>query len=92
MTPDEDAAVDLTNCDREPIHIPGLIQPHGVLLALSPSLTVTQTSDNVAARLGLSVDDVLGHSLADVLGARAAHVVASSAAVSPTSKPTQARS
>ena len=23
---------DLTTCDREPIHIPGSIQPHGVLL------------------------------------------------------------
>ena len=27
--------VNLTNCDREPIHIPNLIQPHGVLLAVS---------------------------------------------------------
>ena len=27
-------AVDLTNCDREPIHIPGLIQPFGFLVAL----------------------------------------------------------
>jgi light-regulated signal transduction histidine kinase (bacteriophytochrome) len=23
---------DLTNCDREPIHIPGSIQPHGAML------------------------------------------------------------
>ena len=28
--------VNLTNCDREPIQIPGSIQPHGCLLALSP--------------------------------------------------------
>jgi len=26
--------VDLTGCDREPIHICGAIQPHGVLLAM----------------------------------------------------------
>jgi two-component system, chemotaxis family, sensor kinase Cph1 len=26
--------VDLTNCDREAIHIPGAIQPHGILLVL----------------------------------------------------------
>ena len=26
---------DLTDCDREPIHIPGTIQPHGVLLVLA---------------------------------------------------------
>ena len=29
--------VDLTNCDREPIHIPGAIQPHGILLVVSRS-------------------------------------------------------
>src|SRR5437868_302356 len=28
------ALVDLTDCDREPIHIPGTIQPYGVRLAL----------------------------------------------------------
>ena len=27
---------DVTNCDREQIHIPGSIQPHGCLLALEP--------------------------------------------------------
>ena len=38
--------VDLTDCDREPIHIPGLIQPFGVLFVLAePSLTVTQVSE-----------------------------------------------
>lgn len=26
--------VDLTNCEQEPIHLPGSIQPHGVLLVL----------------------------------------------------------
>ena len=30
-------ATDLTNCDREPIHIPGAIQPHGLLLVLHPA-------------------------------------------------------
>jgi light-regulated signal transduction histidine kinase (bacteriophytochrome) len=40
------AVVDLTDCDREPIHIPGTIQPHGVLLVLAePALTVAQVSD-----------------------------------------------
>ena len=29
--------LDLTNCDREPIHIPGSIQPHGILLVIDPS-------------------------------------------------------
>src|SRR4051812_8614967 len=26
--------IDLTNCDREPIHLPGAIQPHGALLGV----------------------------------------------------------
>ena len=29
-----DATVDLTACDREPIHIPGAIQPHGLMLVV----------------------------------------------------------
>jgi two-component system, chemotaxis family, sensor kinase Cph1 len=28
------ATVDLTNCDREPIHVPGAVQPHGLLLEI----------------------------------------------------------
>ena len=52
--------VDLTNCDREPIHIPGAIQPHGALLALrEPELVVLQASDNVGAVLGLPVEQLV---------------------------------
>jgi light-regulated signal transduction histidine kinase (bacteriophytochrome) len=59
---------DLTNCDREPIHIPGAIQAHGVLLALEDSdLLVTQVSENVGDHLGRGVDDVLGHPLRALL-------------------------
>ena len=56
--------VDLTNCDREPIHIPGMIQPHGVLLVLeAPTFRVIQVSANVEKILGLSVEQLLGSSL-----------------------------
>jgi len=42
--------VTLDNCAREPIHIPGSIQPHGVLLACSgDDAVVTQVSANVEA-------------------------------------------
>jgi light-regulated signal transduction histidine kinase (bacteriophytochrome) len=34
-------APDLTNCDREPIHIPGSIQPHGVVLVLDQATFTT---------------------------------------------------
>ena len=55
--------VDLSNCDREPIHIPGLIQPHGVLLALDASWCVQHASANLAAELGASAP-TLGEAVA----------------------------
>lgn len=39
--------VDLTNCDREPIHIPGEIQSHGFLLVINPEFVITHYSDNI---------------------------------------------
>ncbi|WNG49791.1 GAF domain-containing protein [Archangium minus] len=55
---------DLTNCDREPIHIPGAIQPHGVLLVLrEPMLEIRQVSENVQALLGVTAQDLLGRTL-----------------------------
>lgn len=65
--------VDLTNCDREPIHIPGSIQPHGALLALDPTLTtVTRHSVNAAEMLGI-LPNPNGLLLEDVLGAGLTH-------------------
>ena len=76
MSANDTPPVDLANCDREPIHVPGLIQPHGVLLALSPSLAVTQASENVAALLGLPTDAVVGRALDDLLASEARELVA----------------
>jgi len=60
--------VDLTDCDREPIHLPGTIQPYGVLLVLTePALTVAQVSENVGDHFPLSVEDVLGQPLSKVI-------------------------
>ncbi|ATB36789.1 Phytochrome, two-component sensor histidine kinase [Cystobacter fuscus] len=61
---------DLTNCDKEPIHIPGAIQPHGVLLVLrEPSLIICQSSENTEALLGCRVQELLGRSLDSLLPA-----------------------
>jgi hypothetical protein len=35
--PWDPAQVTVDNCDREPIHIPGLIQPNGALVAFDPA-------------------------------------------------------
>lgn len=56
--------IDLTNCDREPIHIPGLIQPHGLLLTLrEPQLEILQISENVEQVLGITAEKLLGQPL-----------------------------
>ena len=46
LLPDEN--VDINNCDQEPIHIPGSIQPHGYLLAFDNSGALRFESENVA--------------------------------------------
>jgi len=62
--------VDLTNCDREPIHVPGAIQPHGVLLACrGPAFTIVQVSDNSEAVIGRPPDALLGRPIAELLRA-----------------------
>ncbi|KQT58054.1 ATPase [Methylobacterium sp. Leaf456] len=42
-------SLDLTACDREPIHIVGSVQPHGFLLALDAAGTIVQASTNAPA-------------------------------------------
>ncbi len=60
--------IDLTACEREPIHIPGSIQPHGILLAIRlPDLTLAYSSANIAEIFGLDPADALEQPLAEVL-------------------------
>ena len=68
--------VDLGNCEREPIHVPGSVQPRGVLLALHPTeLVVHQASLNLGAFSAVAAADAVGRRLAAVLGAAAADAV-----------------
>jgi len=60
--------VDLTNCDREEIHIPGLIQPHGLLFVLQePDFTILQVSKNSFDLIGISPENLLGKQLKELL-------------------------
>lgn len=57
---------DLSNCEREQIHLAGSIQPHGALLVLREGdLVVMQASANAQRFLGLE-REVLGLPLADL--------------------------
>lgn len=82
MAPGE--PIDLDNCAREPIHIPGSVQPRGVLLVVQDDgAVVLQASVNVATVLGRPVDTVVGAPLGEVLGVPAARVVLEQLAAVP---------
>jgi diguanylate cyclase (GGDEF)-like protein len=54
---------------REPIHVPGHIQPHGVLIATAPGeRRISHVSDNIAASLGLKPAALLGLGLDRLVG------------------------
>src|SRR6187402_2940078 len=59
---------DLSACDREPIHIPGSIQPHGVLFVVDArTRAILQVSENAADVLGVDPAVVLDAPLGEVL-------------------------
>ena len=71
--------VNLTNCDREPIHIPNLIQPHGVLLAVSRAeWTIVQISLNTEQMLGVKPENLLGCPLTKLLGVEQTTIIQTS--------------
>lgn len=65
--------VTLTDCDREPIHIPGSIQPHGALVALDPDThAVVQSAGDLESMLGIGPGDPAGMTIRELLGTEAA--------------------
>jgi len=66
-------SVDLTNCDREPIHTLGTIQPIGFLIAVSKDWIVNRASENIAEFLGCASAEMIGKPLAEFLLPRALH-------------------
>lgn len=66
LTPEPPAfgQADLSNCEREPIHLAGSVQPHGALLLLQEdTLVVLQASANTQAVLGLAAAELVGQPL-----------------------------
>jgi len=60
--------VNLTNCDQEPIHIPGSIQPHGFLIAFSEVAVIEYCSANTESFIGLTPPQLLTRDLKTVFG------------------------
>ena len=67
--------VDLTNCDREPIHVLGMVQPFGFLMALTADWLVSRVSANSADFVGLPPDRMLGQPIAELLSGEAIHTL-----------------
>lgn len=65
--------VNLTNCESEPIHIPGSIQPHGFLLGVKKGLSrIEYCSANSADYIGLRPEQILGKQISDIFPAEQA--------------------
>ena len=63
----------LATCAKEPIHIPGSVQPHGFLLVTDPATqTILQASNNLPVFLGKAAEDVVGKKIADIFDADSA--------------------
>ena len=73
--------LDITACDREPIHVPGSIQPHGAMLVADrDNLTVSHAAGSVETLLGTAEwrGFALGALIGDEVAARIARLVESS--------------
>lgn len=63
--------VTLTNCDQEPIHIPGKIQPHGFLIGVTKDWIIDYCTDNISSFINLSHTEALGNKFENVFGSNA---------------------
>ena len=63
----------LAECEREPIHIPGSIQPHGYLFVLNEAdLSLVAVSENVAGALHVRVTALIGRPIVQLLASETA--------------------
>jgi light-regulated signal transduction histidine kinase (bacteriophytochrome) len=57
-------SITITNCEDEPIHIPGSIQPHGFLLGVEKETSkIIYCSENCGEYFGLPLQEILDKSL-----------------------------
>lgn len=75
MSEDAGFKVDLTNCEREPIHVLGNIQPFGFLIAASADWLVGRVSANIAQFTGISPEQALGQPLTALFTEKSLHAI-----------------
>ncbi|MEO8618419.1 MAG: HWE histidine kinase domain-containing protein, partial [Sphingomicrobium sp.] len=67
--------VDLTNCDREPIHQLGAIQPIGCLIAVSTDWYVQRVSANISQFFDATPDQLIGTPMTGLFTGDAIHAL-----------------
>ncbi len=67
--------VDLTNCEREPIHVLGNIQPFGVLITVGADWLVSRVSANLEQYLGVRAEEALGMPITQLFTEKALHSI-----------------
>jgi two-component system, chemotaxis family, sensor kinase Cph1 len=73
-----ETTINLSQCDREPIHVPASIQPHGILLVVEiGSLRILQVAGETDRILSRSINTIRDYTIAELLGSHAATLVAS---------------
>jgi light-regulated signal transduction histidine kinase (bacteriophytochrome) len=79
---------DVTNCDREPIHIPGAILPHGAMLVLDcKTFEILQLAGDLTGLLGVSGQELLGQSAAMIFNPQKIEKLRALSATLPLLKP-----
>ena len=76
---------DLTNCDREPIHLLGNVQSYGCLISTSADLMVNHVSENCTDMLGIAPEDAVGQHLKELLPRETIHDLRSKLQISRSS-------
>ena len=71
----ENSNVDLTNCDREPIHQLGEIQPIGFLVVLTADWMISNVSANIGEFLDIDEETLIGRPATDVFTKNAIHTL-----------------
>ena len=67
--------IDLTNCEREPIHILGNIQAFGFLMTVTSDWLVARASANLQPFIGIAPDAALGQPLTALFSESAVHAI-----------------
>ncbi|MGC8201181.1 HWE histidine kinase domain-containing protein [Aliiroseovarius sp. PTFE2010] len=65
--------LNLTDCDLEPVHLIGRVQPHGAVLAMDANWIVTHASENIGDFVGIPAKDAIGQPIAGLLSEDAVH-------------------